>query len=230
MQQEVKLIYNSPLKLAIDGARICYNSFDKSDTKPCTECVGIGKAVYFSEEEEIAVKCSTCGGEGFIYGEKDKNLIKKLIKKGHTSVIEHVVYTFSIKGISRVCSHQLVRHRIASYSQQSHRYVKVDKDSFVEPESIKKSKYTKLLWDNYLDTVFYLYDKFIDEGMLKEDARFILPNAVKTELIMTINARSLRNFFQQRLDKESQWEIRELASKMLDLLPKVHKEILFNDL
>lgn len=166
--QQVKLLYNSPLKLAIDGARICYNSFDKSDTKPCTECVGIGKVVYFSDEEEIAVKCSTCGGEGFIYGEKDKNLIKKLIKKGHTSVIEHVVYTFSIKGISQDCSHPLIR--IASCS------------------------------------------KFI----------------AQSELIMTINARNLRNLLHLRIDKRALKEFQELSKAIADSLPKDHL-ILFED-
>lgn len=161
-------------------------------------------------------------------GEKDKNLIRKIIKMGHTSTIEHIVYTWRIQNISRVCSHQIIRHRIASYSQQSHRYT--SPKNFITPPSMQKLTMDGYTKENLMHYVWDLYDALIDAGIPKEDARYFLPQAVTTNLIMTINARSLRNFFKLRLDKHAQWEIRQLAENMFLKIPKEHRNTLFYDI
>jgi thymidylate synthase (FAD) len=154
-----------------------------------------------------------------------------VIKSGHTSTIEHAVFTFSIEGISRACSHQLVRHRIASFSQQSQRYVEfgfggntVD-DMFVTPPHIEanvalKEKYRALLLEainGYYDVVDALKAAGRTQEQANEDARFLLPNAAKTNLTVTMNSRSLFNFFNLRMCHRAQWEIQELAVKMFEL-------------
>jgi len=155
-------------------------------------------------------------------GPKDKALVHRIIELGHTSTIEHIVYNFEIKSITRVCLAQLTRHRIASYSVKSHRYVKVEE--FNIPESIDKLEVRDLIYKSYK-----LYQDLIDSGVPKEDARFILPQAATTDLIMSINARSLRNFFKLRLSPKAQHEIRQLAQNMLNSLPEDHIEFFFYD-
>jgi thymidylate synthase (FAD) len=153
--------------------------------------------------------------------EKEKQLIRKIIKSGHTSVIEHINFTFLIEGISRSCSHQLVRHRIASYSQQSQRYVKYGDMNFVVPPSIMKNNEANKIYIDFMKNVEDIYLKLIELGINKEDSRFVLPNAAKTNIILTMNARSLWNFFNLRCCIKSQWEIRKLAWKILELVKKV---------
>lgn len=142
------------------------------------------------------------------------NALRKALDSGHESVAEHAVFTFQIEGISRACSHQLVRHRLASYSQQSQRYVNMTDFDFVIPESIKEDV-------NSLDKYMYLmnnirlsYLEMLLLGIPEEDARYILPNACCTNITVTMNARELRHFFKLRLCKRAQWEIRELAECM----------------
>ncbi|MHA1410382.1 MAG: FAD-dependent thymidylate synthase, partial [Candidatus Odinarchaeia archaeon] len=130
--------------------------------------------------------------------DRERNLIKKIIKSGHTSVIEHITFTFSIEGISRSCSHQLVRHRIASFSQQSQRYVSYSSDSYVIPHSINKNKKAYEIFIEFMNNVEDTYKKLRKLEIPKEDSRYILPNAVKTNIIVTMNARSLWNFFNLR--------------------------------
>ena len=157
-------------------------------------------------------------GEKLIEQMSDKDikmLLDGVMKLGHTSVVEHASFTFSISGISRTCSHQLVRHRIASYSQQSQRYVKPE-ESFVTPPTILQKEEAKEIFYETLINCSDAYKKLLDFGVPKEDARFIMPNASKTSIIVTMNARSLINFFELRLERGAQWEIRELARKMLE--------------
>lgn len=144
------------------------------------------------------------------------------LRSGHESVIEHATFTFAIEGISRACSHQLVRHRMASYSQQSQRYVKMDKLECVIPHSIEDHPdFHKDVWEEHLESILYLYEELIDAGIPPEDARYILPNACCTNLVMTMNARELRHFLKLRLCKRAQWEIRELAERMLRCVDQV---------
>lgn len=143
------------------------------------------------------------------------NALRKALDSGHESVAEHAVFTFQIEGISRACSHQLVRHRMASYSQQSQRYVIMnDNDYFVIPESIKDNDSEYIQYVSVMKYLFDEYERMIKSGVSIEDARYILPNACCTNITVTMNARELRHFFKLRLCKRAQWEIRELAECM----------------
>lgn len=135
-------------------------------------------------------------------------LIKRLFRIGHHSVLEHISLTFAIAGISRVCSHQLVRHRLASYSQQSQRYVK-QLPEFVIPNSLKGSQDFK----EELKRIHNLYLKMA-KSLKKEDARYIIPNAQTTNIIMTMNLRELIHASSLRLCNRAQWEIRQLFQKI----------------
>jgi thymidylate synthase (FAD) len=160
-----------------------------------------------------------------IVGEKAGDLIKKLKSLEHESPFEHVSYTFGIEGISRACSHQLVRHRIASYNQQSQRYVKESNFDYIIPETIKETPGRMEYFLKIMDDIQTSYNKLIELGVNKEDARYVLPNACETKIIVTINARSLNNFFKLRCAKDAQWEIRELANEMKKLVTEVHPNI-----
>lgn len=148
-----------------------------------------------------------------------KNLIAELFKSGHLSTFEHVSFTFGIDGLSRVASHQLVRHRLASFSQQSQRYVKMayDPEAVVIPETIKKNPEALKIFNDAVKNSQQAYADLISMGISKEDARFILPHGHSTRLVMTMNARELHHFFNLRLCRRAQWEIKELARKMLIL-------------
>jgi len=137
------------------------------------------------------------------------------IGEGHESIIEHASVTFDIRGISRACSHQLVRHRIASYSQESQRYVDMTAPEFVVPPAIAESPHAMEIWHESMGRISEAYLSLRDLGVRKEDARFLLPNATATRIIVTMNFRALRHFFSVRCEKAAQWEIRALALEML---------------
>lgn len=165
------------------------------------------------------------------------NSLRTALACGHESVAEHAIFTFSIEGISRACSHQLVRHRLASYSQQSQRYVNMDGFEFVTPESIEDQVVgwcmdtpitARVEYDTIMGNLRRAYRRLIEAGIPEEDARYILPNACTTNIVMTANARELRHFFRLRCCTRAQWEIRELANKMLESCKAV-APILFED-
>lgn len=171
--------------------------------------------------------------------ESIEKFLNVLINMGHESPLEHVAFTFGIEGISRSCSHQIVRHRIASFSQQSQRYVKLDQFEYIIPPQIEKIEEAKEIfiqsmkkdqedYDKLVDILFEKhYKKLIEEGKTEkeaksqgekiaiEDARYVFPNACETKMVFTINTRSLYNFFDHRCCERAQWEIRELAIQML---------------
>ena len=156
-------------------------------------------------------------------------LLQSLVDKGHGSILEHCCFTFSIEGISRACSHQLVRHRIASYSQQSQRYVRGEKFSAVIPESIQKNENALHHFNNILDDISETYTLLVEKYKIpKEDVRYLLPNATTTNIVVTMNARELLHFIELRSSPRAQWEIRELAQEMLSLLKKVAPVIFGN--
>lgn len=142
---------------------------------------------------------------------------RRCFKREHMSVFEHVSVTWRIEGISRACSHQLVRHRLASFCQLSQRYVVVntDADWYVIPPSIRDDdrmleEYASEMW-----RCAEYYKSLLDDGMKPEDARYVLPEATKTDIIVTMNLREFMSFYKARSDKAAQWEIRELAEEML---------------
>lgn len=200
-----------PEKIAASAAKLCYSSSDISSIRDnLTE-------------------------------EKTKNFIDMLVSVGHESVMEHVSFTFGIEGISRACSHQLVRHRIASYSQKSQRYVNENEFEYITPPEIEQNIEAKKEFESVMHEITESYskivnllneshkEKFIADGMdeksalskarklANEDARFILPNACETKIVVTMNVRSLFNFFRHRCCNRAQWEIRAVANEMLKL-------------
>ena len=153
--------------------------------------------------------------------EKVASLVKMLGRMGHTSTFEHVSFTFAIEGVSRVLTHQLVRHRIASYSQQSQRYVKEHDFERIVPPSIARDPAVKARFDELCNAIQGFYNDMTEAGIPAEDARYILPNATETKIVVTMNARSLLQFFALRCCSRAQWEIRELANRMLEEVRQV---------
>jgi len=144
--------------------------------------------------------------------------LRARLREGHESLIEHASATFEISGISRACSHQLVRHRIASYSQESQRYVDMSDPALVIPDAIAADPHARAVWDGFVDHVKSTYQELRELGVRKEDARFVLPNAAETRIIVTMNFRELLYFFRLRITPEAQWEIRHMAIEILELL------------
>ena len=153
--------------------------------------------------------------------------ISDLRQSGHLSTFEHASFTFAIDGISRVASHQIVRHRIASFSQQSQRYVKMNETEVVTPESVLCNPEALKLFQEQVERSHDTYIKLINLGVPPEDARFILPHGWETKLVLTMNARELHHFFSLRTCRRAQWEIHELARRML-LLVRGVSPLLFN--
>lgn len=170
--------------------------------------------------------------------EKVESFLNMLFNLGHESPIEHATFTFAIEGISRACSLQLVRHRIASYSQKSQRYVNEGGFDYIIPPSIAKHPYLKTMFETEMNHIQNKYDylrsclvteimndecisKEAAEKRANEDARFLLPNACETKIIVTMNIRSLFNFFKERCCNRAQWEIREMAMQMWHLCMEV---------
>lgn len=159
---------------------------------------------------------------------KAEKVIETIIKRGHYSVLEHANFTFAIKGISRVCSHQLVRHRIASYSQQSQRYVSLDNPEVYIPSPItNEDREVRETYKKILEDSIKAYKKLLELGVNPEDARYVLPQSITTNIIMTMNARELLHFLSLRLCYRAQEEIRRLAFAILKevyrVAPKIFK-------
>lgn len=146
------------------------------------------------------------------------DFIEKIMSMGHLSVIEHMVFTFAVEGVSRSLTHQLVRHRIASYSQKSQRYVAQRYGfPFITPPVIQEDKKASEIFNKAMAYIAHAYDCLLEAGVPAEDARYVLPNACETKIIISMNARELLHFFSLRSCNRAQWEIRELSDKMLAL-------------
>ncbi|VVB67217.1 Thymidylate synthase ThyX [Candidatus Norongarragalina meridionalis] len=184
----VKLLYNTPNpdSAAAAAARQCYSA------------KGASELMESLSHDEVA------------------KLVRQVVKSGHHSVLEHASFTFAAEGLSRACTHQLVRHRIASFSQQSQRYVKAKDFDFIMPASIK-AKGKEREFADFMAASAALYSSLCDSGVDKEDARFVLPNACETKIVITMNGRELLHFFEARTCARAQWEIRSLAEEMMRL-------------
>jgi thymidylate synthase (FAD) len=198
-------------------------------------------------EEVVASAAKLCYSKVGV-DEIQENLTEECIEKfvsmlsaiGHHSPLEHCTFTFAVEGISRACSHQLVRHRIASYSQQSQRYVKLDKFDYIIPTAIENNEFAKDIFLNAMEQDQKAYNGIVEELMNEyiassgytlasiprseynrleklaiEDARYVFPNACETKIVFTMNVRTLMNFFTHRCCDRAQWEIRDLANEML---------------
>ena len=146
-----------------------------------------------------------------------ENFIRKVLASGHDGILEHASFTFAIEGVSRVLTHQLVRHRIASYSQQSQRYVEnaFGGEWYIVPKSIAENPSALMLYKDIMNRDASCYLALVDMGIPKEDARYVLPNATETKIIVTMNARALLHFFRLRCCNRAQSEIRAMADEML---------------
>ncbi|MDY6917442.1 MAG: FAD-dependent thymidylate synthase [Chloroflexota bacterium] len=157
--------------------------------------------------------------------ERVERLISHLIGSGHLSVLEHASFTFAIEGVSRVTSHQLVRHRMASYTQQSQRYVSLRDFEYVTPATISSSPEFTERYREAIEAAHCLYIEMLDAGIPAEDARYVLPNAAETRLVMTMNARELVHACSLRLCLRAQWEIVELFERIKAEVEKVAPRI-----
>jgi len=205
-----------PEKLIAAAAKLCYSK------------VGIDEIMEGLDEEKVS------------------KFLNMLMDLGHESPIEHVSFTFAVEGVSRVLTHQLVRHRIGcSYSQQSQRYVKLDQFEYVIPPQIaaieearelfvKAMEEDQKVYDKLVEILYKQnYDKYIREGQSEkkaaqmaekvsiEDARYVFPNACETKIVFTMSARALLNFFRMRCCERAQWEIRNMATEMLKKVREV---------
>lgn len=150
--------------------------------------------------------------------EKIRKVLTTIMASGHFSTLEHASYTFAVEGVSRALTHQLVRHRLASYNQQSQRYVKFKEEPpIVRPASVDTNPEAAQAFDEAIEACWQAYDKLVQAGVPAEDARYILPNACETKIVVTMNIRELMHFFSNRCCNRAQWEIRELAHRMLEL-------------
>ena len=216
---KVQLISHTPEpdKVVAQAGKLCYSA------------VGVDEITQKLTEEEIA------------------RYVNMLASIFHESPLEHVSFTFAIEGVSRVLTHQLVRHRLASYSQQSQRYVKLEQFEYIVPPAIEKNEKAKALFIETMEKDQEAYNQIVDElindkirefkkihdrDLTKkeysaiekqaiEDARYVFPNACETKIVVTMNARSLLHFFNVRCCNRAQWEIREMATEMLKECKKI---------
>ncbi len=150
--------------------------------------------------------------------ERVQSVLSTIMSSGHFSTLEHASYTFAIDGVSRALTHQLVRHRIASFNQQSQRYVKFTGDiSVVKPGSVSGNAEAEAVFDEAIAAAVDAYHKLLDAGVPAEDARYLLPNAAESKIVVTMNVRELLHFFSLRCCNRAQWEIREMSRRMLEL-------------
>lgn len=187
---KVELLYHTPdpERAVATAARLCYAP------------VGAAELMETLDEERI------------------HKVLKTILTGGHFSTLEHASYTFAIEGVSRALTHQLVRHRMASYNQQSQRYVTFkDEPEFILPQSVVDAG-AQEKFDEAVQAAFDAYRNLVDLGVPAEDARYLLPNACETKIVVTMNMRELHHFFNVRCCNRAQWEIRELACKMLELV------------
>ena len=199
MALDVKLIAHTtePVRVVAAAAKICY-----SDSP-------VGKLLEGLDEANI------------------DRLLSILRESGHMSPYEHASFTFSIEGVSRVATHQLVRHRIASFSQRSQRYVSEDGSRCVMPPEVKGNAEARAVFEECVKNARDAYERMTALGVPKEDARFALPHGWETAIVVTMNARELRHFFEQRLCRRAQWEIREAARRMLVSVWGIARELFY---
>jgi thymidylate synthase (FAD) len=187
---DVRLLYHTPdpERAVAAAARLCY--------------APVGAAELLEHMSDDAVR----------------KVLKTIITSGHTSALEHASYTFAIDGVSRAMPHQLVRHRLASYNQQSQRYVTyADEPMFVVPPDVAADEALAASYGAACRAAFDAYRALLGAGVAPEDARYLLPNAMETKIVVTMNIRELLHFFELRCCKRAQWEIREAAMRMLEL-------------
>jgi thymidylate synthase (FAD) len=160
--------------------------------------------------------------------ESASRFVRMLVGRGHHSVLEHATASFAISGVSRACTHQLVRHRLCSFSQKSQRYVSENDTGFVVPRSVAADEEAMKVFMGATSASHASYEKLVELGIPREDARFVIPGAVETDIVLSANLREFRHVVEVRGSRHAQWEIRELAVALLDIL-KQHAPNVFFD-
>jgi len=160
--------------------------------------------------------------------DSEKRFIRMLVKSGHYSVLEHANATFRISGVSRAFTHQFVRHRFCSFTQKSQRYVDEHSFEYIIPEAIEVNRKALVLYRDFMARAKKVYIEIQKMNIKKEDARFVLPNAVESELVVTANFREWRHIIETRGSPKAQWEIRKVAIALLKILQK-HASTVFGD-
>lgn len=178
---------------------------------------------YTEDAEELCGMAAAICTESSNYGKS----LQHSLASGHTSVLEHAVFTFRVSGLSRAALAQLTRHRLAAYSVQSQRYVTIEEWEPVVPDSVMDAGFGPEFTE-MVDKTIELYKRMVDAGVPKGDARYVTPQAVQTALIFTMNARELLHFFSLRACNRAQWEIRALADEMLRMCKAVCPVIFAN--
>ena len=213
----IELLYNTPLWVAAKAIRKCWASEDKSDT------IIHSDEAYTKDIDGQMFRCEA--------GPKDKALIERVGNKNkHASTLEHLNYTFDIEGISRACLQEVARHRHASISVKSTRYtLKELKEGIGSLDDYVVLSGNDIIDDANWKQINELQEA-LQEGVSNDIAKYMLPEAYKTSLVWTINARSLQNFLALRTNKAALWEIRELAYQLYNRLPEEHKYLFFDSL
>jgi thymidylate synthase (FAD) len=187
------------------------------------------RLLYHTPEPERAVAaaarlCYAPLGGGELFDALDADAVRRVLRiimtSGHLSALEHASYTFALDGISRAMTHQLVRHRLASYNQQSQRYVRFEdyeEALFIMPPAVAADSQAAAAYRKQCEAAFSAYRALLDAGVAAEDARYLLPNATETKIVVTMNIRELLHFFSLRCCRRAQWEIRAVADRMLEL-------------
>jgi thymidylate synthase (FAD) len=188
---QVSLLYHTsnPERAVATAARLCY--------------APVGAAELMETMSDIQVN----------------KVLATIMRSGHFSALEHASYTFAIDGVSRALTHQLVRHRVASFNQQSQRYVTYSSEpEIVLPQTIADDPEARAAFDTAIDVAYATYARLVEAGIPAEDARYVLPNACIAKIVVTMNVRELLHFFEVRCCNRAQWEIQKLARRMLDLV------------
>lgn len=179
-------------------------------------------------EEVIANAARTCYDSAPKDLESSRKMIRALVKAGHEAMIEHATASFRLNGVSRVLTHEICRHRLCSFAMRSQRYVKENNPSYVVPDVLiddnsanDNMKAARDIFENAMKTAWDAYSQLLSYGLKAEDARFVLPNACTTEIVVSANFREWRNFLKLRLSKRAQWEIRKAANIILDKLYEI---------
>lgn len=221
------------------AGRTSYLSFDKVTEFPLFEAVSENGDIRILRSEELPFLKNLKEGDSIEYEGRIWKITKKwrnsahkfiemLIKTGHTSVLEHAVATFRVEGGSRAFTHQLVRHRIASFTQQSQRYVEETGFRYVIPPSIEENPSAMEIFQEFMDFSRRTYEKLRNLGIKKEDARFVLPNAVCSEIVISANFREWRHIIELRGHPSAQWEIRKMAIEVLKILKEKAPSVFFD--
>lgn len=221
------------------AGRTSYLSFDKVSEFPLFEAISEKGEIRIFREEDFSFLKNLSENDSFEYEDKKWKIQRKwrnsahkfiemLIKTGHLSVLEHAVATFRVEGGSRSFTHQLVRHRLASFTQQSQRYVEETGFEYVIPPSIEKNQEAKKIFNDFIEFSKKTYKKLRDLGIQKEDARFVLPNAVCSEIVISANFREWRHIIELRGHPTAQWEIRKMAIEVLKILKEKAPSVFFD--